>query len=224
MVLPRSIKATGGSWLIGNRSELVIVASSGAVTVVTEPLMNDVRVLNSGANWLVIRAKDRSIHMVTIDTNNGRHYSISAQALQAGPLALNVNMLRNWGGNWLADSNGILYVVRADGGIMSKRELGIFLAMHSKGGNFFVDIRNRTQVIMDNGYVVLPYLPMTYGTLVKTGSQVAWNTQNDFFTFAETHAPPDADAYSNSAGMERLMRSLIKQPVNVQIDMRSLAE
>lgn len=224
LVLPRSIKAHGGTWLIGNRSEFLVVAEDGMVYSYNEPLMRDVKVVSSGANWLVIRAKDKSFHMVTIDTLHGRYYTTSSMAMAQGPLRLNTGMIRHSGGNWFIDSNGVLFVVRNDGGILSKRELGIFVAVTAKGGNFFIDIRNRVQVILDNGYVALPYLPMVFGSLVKTGAQVAWNTRGDFFTFAEAGAASEANAFSDNAVMDRLLRFIIKQPMNEQVDPRSLAE
>lgn len=224
MALPKSIKASGGSWLVGDKSEFVVVNSDGMVYSYVEPLMNKVKVLAAGANWLVIRARDKSVHILTLDSVNGRYFAASAVMMQQGPLALNINNIRIKGNNWFTDANGILFVVRKDGGIQSKREMGIFLGATSRGGNFFIDVRGGVQVVLDNGFVALPYLPMVFGNMIKSGPNYAWNTQGDFFTFAEAAGPNEQNAATDKQALDRLLRGIIKQPMNMQIDMRSVVQ
>lgn len=219
-VLPRSVKAHGGEWMIGNKSELVVVASSGMVFTYTEPAVNKAKILSAGSNWLVVRSKDKTVRIITIDAVNGRYFIASSDYMQKGPLKLNIFNVRISGGNWFTDSNGTLYVVRADGGIMSKKELGIFLGVNSKGGNFFVDVRGGVQVILENGFVAYPYLPMVFGNMIKSGSNYAWNTNGDFFIFSEK-GPSTNNAVDGKDEMDTLLRSIIKQPLT-QIDIRSV--
>ena len=220
ITLPKSIKGHGGEWMIGDKSELVIVASSGMVFSYTETALNKAKVLSSGSNWLVVRSKDKSVSIITIDSVNGRYFMASSDVIQKGPLRLNLYNVRITGGNWFTDANGTLYVVRADGGLVSKKELGVYLGVNSKGGNFFVDVRGGVQVILDNGFVAYPYLPIVFGDMIKSGSNYAWNTNGDFFIFSET-GPSANNAVNGSDEMDTLLRSIIKQPLT-QVDLRSV--
>lgn len=222
LVLPKSIKESGGSWLIGDKAELVIVKSDGIVLSYTEASLTKAKILFTGNNWFVMRAQDKSIKIVTLDLNDGRYY-VGEQANMQSRFRLNLENIRFNGNNWFTDSNGTLYVVRTDGGVMSKKEMGVFLGLNSHGGNFFIDVRGGVNVVLDNGFIILPYLPLTFGNLIKTGATIAWNTQGDSFTFAEAPMAADANFQGNEAALTRVQKFAIKQPLE-PIDMHSLIE
>jgi hypothetical protein len=218
-----SIKEVGDSWMIGSKGEFIVVASDGMVYSYVEPILNRAKVLVRGGNFLVIRTREDVVHMFTLDTKKGSYYSAESAYFAQERIKLNINNIKGNGYNWLTDANGVLFVVTAQGSVLSKKEIGTFFTITNKGGHFFMDVRGGLQVVLDNGLVVLPYLPIDFGTMVKKGSNYAWNTRGDFFTFAETGAADGLSANFGTPASDRLLRSIVKFTIE-QPDMRSIPE
>lgn len=220
--LPK-IKEQGGSWMIGDNNTLMIVGRDGTVYTTTAPVLDKAKVVTKGDNFVILRNRDRSSSILTFDLTNGNFYVGPNAVMRDQNPGLNLDYIKDNGGNWFTDVNGRLYVVTANGSVMNKRELGAFFGLSGKGGNFFHDSRGGIDVVLDNGLVVLPYLPLDFGGIVKSGPNYGWNTQGDFFTFAESVEPQNALAGSNNDVMDRLLRVVIKKTVE-QPDPRTVFE
>lgn len=218
IAVPRRFKATGGSWLLGDRGELVVITSQGYAIANQDDGLKTGEIGIRGANWFVWR-NGRETALFTVATATGEYFTAEGEYIRR--LQIDLSNIRASGNNWIVDARGMLFVVTKEGAIMPKRELGTFFGITTKGGNYFTDSAGGTRVILDNGAVYLPYLPMDFGSVTRVGPNYGWNTRGDFFTFAETISDDEMRGTVNPDGLDAVLRKLIMKPVHMQPDPRS---
>ncbi|MBY0515621.1 MAG: hypothetical protein K2P81_01845 [Bacteriovoracaceae bacterium] len=203
---PKALKASGGSFFISDKNEMNVVTRDGFIfTYSKDDLIKKGEVVQSGGNWLVIK-KDNILNLVTIDTVKGFTYTLAPAAL-AG-LGLNPSLIKEKGGNYLVDSNGVLFTVDKNGLVSNKSSMGKFAGLKKNGANFLVDSFGAVRVVLDNGWMLLPTLPAKLGTISKVNSTQAWDAEDEFFIFAET-APEAELTSSNAAVFSNMLTKLI---------------
>jgi hypothetical protein len=203
---PKALKASGGSFFISDKSEMNVVTRDGFIfTYSKDDLIKKGEVVQSGGNWLVIK-KDNALSFITIDTVKGFTYTLAPEAL-AG-LGLNPSLIIEKGGNYLVDSNGVLFTVDKTGVVRSRSSMGKFSGLKKSGANFLVDSFGAVRVVLDNGWMLLPTLPANLGGISKVNSTQAWDDEDDFFVFAES-APESEVTSPNTAVFSNMLTKLI---------------
>lgn len=210
---PKALKAQGGSWFISDKGELSIVTSQGFIfSYGKDDLFKKGEVTQAGGNWLVVK-RDNVLSLVTIDVTKGFSFTLTPAMLQG--LALNLSDIKEKGGNYLVDKNGVLFTIDKNGIVANKSGMGNYSNLKMKGSNFLIDSFGAIRVVLDNGWILLPNLPATLNNLTKTGTTHAWDQEGDFFAFAET--APDAELLSKDPAvfngvLNKLINMSAEQP------------
>jgi hypothetical protein len=217
--VPRTLRAHGGTWFLGERGELSVVTASGAVVTTQEPTLREGDIAPRGGNFFVWRPRRGGAPVLyTFNSATGESYHSDAEYVRR--LGIDMSSFKGNGNNWLVDGRGILHVVTRIGAVMPRRDLGTFFGLSTRGGNYFVDATGATQVVMDNGSVHMPYLPLDYSAIATAGDTFGWNTRGDFFTFVETLSDSDYARVGTPQGLSAII--LVRQPTNIQPDVREL--
>lgn len=214
---PKGIKASGDSWFISDKGEMNVVTREGLLFTYNLDQFKKSDVLLAGGNWLTLR-QGSDVSFVTIDTVKGFTYTLTPQVL-AG-IGLNPMNIKEKGGNYFVDSAGVLFTVDRSGLVANKKTMGTFAANKKLGSNYLVDSMGGVRVVLDNGWMLLPNLPASMGSINRTGTTHAWDAKGQFFTFAET-APDTEVTNSNPAVFSSVLSKLVQLPIE-QVDERTL--
>lgn len=203
-------RSSGGHWFTAGRDEIYVTTIDGNVVKNKQPLARN-SIVAKGANWLVVKKNRSEAVLLTMNTAYGSVVVTEGAALNA--LNLNLYNMRATGGNWWIDGRGTLFVVTVYGTVLAKRDQGVFLSLIFTAGNFFISSDGATRAVLDNGSVLMPYLPLTYGSLVHSGDTYAWNMSGEFFTFAETIHPAYATNLSDPKILDKVLRGIVQKPI-----------
>jgi hypothetical protein len=118
-----------------------------------------------GGNFFTVTMdeKKKLTDLYTINSK-GNYFKVSLPGL-------NPYDISTFGGKWFVNNKNVVYTVSKDGSVFSKEEVVVGKVV-SKGGNYLVDETKRIYTVTDEGYLLLPNLPLKFNLdqIVKFGS------------------------------------------------------
>lgn len=165
------IKGKGTNYLVNDDHHIVTVDEKGFYYKFDKDKDTMKKISTFGGNFFVVKTdeKKKIFDLYTLNTK-GNYFKLGVQGLN--PMDINVT-----GGNWFS-AKGVVHTVSKDGNVFSKADIQVG-GIVRRGGNFLIDDSGKIFTVSEEGFLVLPALPMSFNVanIVKVGTNYLIDTE-----------------------------------------------
>lgn len=132
-----------------------------------------------GGNFFLVKEEEKKVSLFTTNVK-GNYFKMTVAGLNPIDIV-------TVGGTWFINKAGVVHTVSKDGNVFAKPEIKVG-PITRKGGNFLVDNTNKIFTVSEEGFLVLPGLPMGFNlaNIVKIGSNYMIDTEGKMFVVDTT--------------------------------------
>lgn len=171
------VKGKGLNYFINDENHLYTIDEKGFFFKFDKDKAAFKKASSFGGNFFIVKEdeKKKLASLYTLNTK-GNYFKMAVQGL-------NPMDITTVGGTWFINKAGVVHTVSKDGNVFAKPEVKVG-AIVRKGGNFLIDDTNKIFTVSEDGFLVLPGLPMSFNVsnIVKVGANYLIDTDGKVFS------------------------------------------